>query len=111
MTATDEVAHRADAPATKSLEPPILIDVLLALGAGLLIVVWPAAASLFGVDPTAWDRDIVAALVELVAAGCAGTMALVSARRGRPAARLSTAPGRSRGPSTAARRAGGHTMG
>jgi len=84
MTATDEVAHRADAPATKSLEPPILIDVLLALGAGLLIVVWPAAASLFGVDPTAWDRDIVAALVELVAAGCAGTMALVSARRGRP---------------------------
>ena len=65
-------------------ETSVVGDLLVALGAGLCIALWPLVASLLGHHPTASQKDLVAAVVELLAAATAGAMALVSARRGSP---------------------------
>ena len=68
---------------------PITREVVLALAAALCIVVWPRLAGLVGSEPSTWVRDVVAALVQAVAAGTAGVMALMTARRGLPELRRS----------------------
>ena len=54
-----------------------------------MIVVWPRLAGLLGAEPSSRVQDLVAALVQSVAAGTAGVMALMAARRGRPELRRS----------------------
>lgn len=78
-----------DGPPGTEPTRPITREVLLALAAGLLIVVWPRLAGLLGAEPSSRVQDLVAALVQSVAAGTAGVMALMAARRGRPELRRS----------------------
>ena len=72
---------------TEGQSRPITREVVLALAAGLTIVLWPLLAGVLGASPSSTTRDLVAALVESLAAGAAGVLALVAARRGHPTLR------------------------
>jgi diguanylate cyclase (GGDEF)-like protein len=72
------------APTARPTAPSISREVVAALCVTAGFLLWPLVARLFGFEPSAWLRDMVAASLQTLAAGAGGVMSLVSSRRCQP---------------------------